>query len=338
YSLSYIIVFFLVVYAVYFFIIPLGARFARRFGFEHSIIASTIVFICYYIVFYNIAGYPWLFFVAAILYAVQKTLYWPAYHADFAFNINAREDGREIGGIDSLVLITNIAAPFLAGVILQVFGFAALFIVVSVIFLLSNLPLLSTGEVFVPQAFDYAATYKRLFARENWRRLLGYMGYGEELIALVVWPVFMMVVIGNLFNIGLIVAFATLITVFATMLIGRMSDRGDKQRVLRFGSILYALVWFVRLIVRNPWGVFAFETLSRFSKESVSVPLISLTYERAQRMKVMQTVLFFEMSLVVGKLTALVLTFALLQIWTGMAAYHAAFILAGLMTLLYMLI
>lgn len=333
YSLQQILLFFLIVYILYFFLVPLGARFAKRFGYEHSIVVSTFIFIAYYFVLYNIATVPILFFIAPVLYAFQKTFYWPAYHADFARHADRREEGREIGAIDMMVLAVNVIAPFLAGVIVNFFGFATLFVVVSIIFVVSNIPLLSTPEIFVPKPFPYALAYKNLAKKP--KAVVGYLGYGEELILLVVWPIFLALVLKNFLTVGSLVAFSTLITVIVTLIIGKTSDIKNRRRLLRFGSIGYSLVWFARTIAQTSWGVFVVDTLSRLSKEMVSVPLVALTYDRAKQKSVMQTIMTFEMSLVVGKMIALAAASLLLLVIPQALAYPALFILAGLMTLLY---
>ena len=64
--------------------------------------------------------------------------------------------------------------------------------------------------------------------------------------------------------------------------------------------------------------------------------MMAMTYQRANETSVMKTVVFFEMSLVVGKILAIVLGILALR-YIG-NSYGALFVLAGLMTLLYSLI
>ena len=86
YSLHQIILFFLIVYGVYFLILPLGVNYARRFGNEKAIVFSTFIFITYYLLFYNIKFIPIFFFIAPLLYALQKSFYWPhIFSKDIAF-------------------------------------------------------------------------------------------------------------------------------------------------------------------------------------------------------------------------------------------------------------
>ncbi len=342
YSLQQIIFFFLLVYLIYFFIMPLGASFAKQVGYEHSIAYSTIVFILYYLTFYNIATIPWFFYLAAVLYAVQKTLYWPAYHADFARFADSGQDGREISILTILVSIVSVAAPLISGIVLENWGFAALFMFVSIIFLMSNIPLLVTKEVFKPEKFAYLDAYKNVFALQNRKSLIAYLGFGEELIVLVVWPVFIVTVISDLLNIGILTALATFVSLLVTLYIGRSSDAGNKRGILRFGTVVYAFAWFLRLIVHAAPGIFLTDSLSRVSKNIVSVPLTAITYERAKQRSVMHSVVSFEMSLVLGKLMALIIVYVGLALLAGIVSstvlYQGIFILAGCMTFFYMLL
>lgn len=338
YSLQQIILYFLIVYLLYFFIMPFGASFARRFGYEHSIFVSTFINVGYYITFYFIADISWFFYLAPILYALQKTFYWPAFHADFArFSVES-EDGREVSGMNVVVSLVSVVAPFAAGAILALWGFGALFAMASLLFIVSNIPLLITREIFVPKSFPYLETYRQLFSKENRRNLLSYLGFGEELVGMVIWPVFMAIVVVDLFNVGAITALATLITMLVTMYVGRSSDTGDKRRIVRFGAIFNSLSWFIRLFIRGVWGIFFVDTLGRLSKNITVVPLMALTYERAKKKSIMQSIVLFESSLVLGKLAALFILYAVLFFVPESVAFQAAFIVGGLMTLFFMLL
>ncbi|OGY89783.1 MAG: hypothetical protein A3B30_01110 [Candidatus Komeilibacteria bacterium RIFCSPLOWO2_01_FULL_52_15] len=335
YSIQQIALFFIIVYVLYIVLMPIGGHVAKEFGYEHSIFISTFIFIAYYFALYNITNSPILFLVTPALYALQKAFYWPAYHADFARYANRLEDAREVGGLESMVLIVNVLAPFVAGSIVQFFGFGALFICVSIILVLSNLPLMVTRETFVPKSFPYGTAFRNLFSPERRLEFITYLGYGEELIALTIWPIFMSIVVGNFFNLGGIIAISAFITALFALYVGRRSDLRNKRLTLRVGSFIYSMTWLQRALVHSPLGVLASDTLGRLGKELISVPLVSLTYEEAQRSSIMQTVIFFEMSLSVGKLIALALVYTLAAVLAGTAAFTVFFVFAGLMALLY---
>ena len=241
--------------------------------------------------------------------------------------------------------LVYIIGPVLAGFIISQWGFGALFMVSSVIFLASNIPTLITKEKWKPRHTDYKKAYTNLFAKKNRKSFLAYLGFGEELIVLVVWPVFISLVISDILDIGLVVTVATLITTLLTLYIGKLSDKRNKRKILRLGSAFYAIAWFVRIFIFTKIGIFFVDTMSRLGKNTIGVPLMAITYENAkslqkeERHSVMDVILFFEMSLVVGKITALVLIFVLTAfVADEMTAFQLTFVLAGGMSLLYLLL
>ncbi|MFH0873896.1 MAG: MFS transporter, partial [Candidatus Komeilibacteria bacterium] len=224
YSLPMIMWFFLVVYGLYFIWIPLGAKFAGRFGTERSIELSTIFISLLYICLFAVQYDHHLFYVAAVLYALQKMFYWPAFHADFAQNAASSERAREVSSLTVATSLVFVAGPILAGYLITIGGFGWLFILASLIFLLSNLPLMTTEEKFVPFSFPYWRTYRSLFSATFWRLKLSYLGYAEEFVVMVVWPVFIALIVKDDFRIGLVISLMVLVSTVVTLVAGKFAD------------------------------------------------------------------------------------------------------------------
>jgi len=148
YSLQMIMVFYLITYVLYFLLIPLGARFAKVKGYEFGLFVGTVLFIVFYIGLFFIGQYPWFFYIVPIIFAVQKTFYWPAYHADFARFSGKAEEGREVSAINAATFLVYIIGPALAGFIIKEWGYGALFTMASILFLTSNIFTLITRENF----------------------------------------------------------------------------------------------------------------------------------------------------------------------------------------------
>src|SRR3989344_5481730 len=64
-----------------------------------------------------------LFYVAPILFAFQKSLFWPPYNADVALNNVKIQRGREVGVLFSVIEFAAILGPILGGFISYQFGF-----------------------------------------------------------------------------------------------------------------------------------------------------------------------------------------------------------------------
>jgi MFS family permease len=336
FSISRIILFYLAIYALYFLIVPLGGKIARTQGYEHSILYSTPFLVLYYLSLFAIPYHHFFIASAIIALALQKMLYWPGYHADFArFGEDGRR-GREISNLAVLDSLVAILGPAFGGVIIATAGFKVLFIIVSFLILVSNIPLLTTGEVFVPVQFSYKDAFRRLVRRDNRRRLFTYFGYGEELVAGLLWPVFIFLIIKGYASVGFLISASILLTTILTLYVGRIADMESRHGVLKVGVIFTFFTWLLRILVVSGVGVFMADSLYRISRGTIGVPLMILTYERAKKTSVMKSIIFFQMALALGKLiigvAALILLFFFPNSWT------AIFVLAAVVTLLYALL
>lgn len=334
-SLKLIMLFNLGIYLVYFIIMPLGGKFAKSKGFEHSIFLASPFLILYYLCLVLTAKSFYFLIPAIICLSWQKTFYWPGYHADFAHYGQDFEQGREIGNITVIISLVYILGPFLGGTIIHFFNFTVLFVIVSILIILSNLPLLLTPEKFKPSNFSYKRAYKRLIRKDNRRRFFAYLGFGEELIFLTLWPIFIFIILKNNFKIGGLIALSTLVTVISVLYIGKLTDKRHKHSVLRFSVVIYSLSWFLRLLTRGSIGVFLVDTFSRTGKSILYVPLTTLTYDKAREKGIVKNVVFFEMALVVGKILSILLVLIILFFAPNFLLWPLIFILAGLFTLLY---
>ncbi|MFA5107247.1 MAG: MFS transporter [Patescibacteria group bacterium] len=335
FSVQQILIFFFITYCLYFIVMPLGAKFANARGYERSILFSTFFLICYYLSLFILPQHRWLIFFAPVFLAFQKTFYWPGYHADFARYSDEREQAREISTLRVIDSLVYIVGPLVGGLIITFSSYQALFIVVIALIAVSNFPLIISRQPYTPHSFSYIKAYRRLLKKERRRQFLAYLGFGEELVVLVLWPVFIYLIMKTSLAVGTVVALATLITTLVTVYVGRVCDKHRKHPVIKLGSALYALSWTLRVFAGTGIQIFLLDSLSRISKNMVYVPLTAITYYRARRYDIMKGVLFLEMSLVIGKLVAIASIFVVMQAFGVSVGFIFAFLLAGGMSLLY---
>lgn len=335
-SIPAILGFYLAVYLGYFLLLPLGGRFAIRYGFNRSMVASSIFAIGYYLSLLALPFYVWAWPLAVIMYIAQKSLYWPSYHADFARYGKTTEEGREVSGRELLDLLANVAGPVIGGLIIAEYGFATAFVAACAVIAFSNIPLLLVRDVLLPHKhFTYRETMGRIMAPEHRRQVFAFLGYGEEFILIVLWPMYMHMIIPGFFSLGSLVGGTTLLTALALLYLGRRTDHGNKRSVLKMGSFFLAAVTALRLGAVTSGSVFWADAASRFAKRLVNVPLLSLVYaEGRQTHHVMHNALLFEMSLVIGKLLAIAIALVLFT-WFSAVAWPLMFLVAALFALLY---
>ncbi|MBI4089994.1 MAG: MFS transporter [Candidatus Kerfeldbacteria bacterium] len=333
YGIRQIMMFYLLLYGVYFFVLPLGGKFVARYGPERSIMVSTVCLVGYFLALVGIQVYWWLFMVAPILFALQKTFYWPAYHFEFMRYSSKQERGREFSGIWAITTLMYVLGPVAGGFVVKFFGFTPLFVGAAAIILLSSLPLFATKNLPKPEAYSYWNSLRLPFRRRYLKSTFGYLGLGGELIGMTVWPIFIFLIYGDLFNLGLLVGAAALVTAVTTLVAGKWTDRTAKRRVLSISAISEAVTWLLRIFARFPPFVFVLDTLGRITHNSVFVSLTAMTYDRAHDDDYSWHGVYYEQGFALAKSLVAVLVITLSA---AADPFNVAFLLAGLFSFMHL--
>ncbi|MBI2984249.1 MAG: MFS transporter [Candidatus Kerfeldbacteria bacterium] len=334
YRIPQIMLFYFMVYGAYYFLLPLGGKFVARVGPQQSISLSTIWLVAYIAALVGIASNGALFFVAPLLFALQKTFYWPAYHFEFMRFSVRQERGSEFSGLWTVTTMMYVLGPIVAGVIIKFFGFPPLFIGAAVIILFSSAPLFHTPPAPKRETYSYWQSFLLPWRQRYRRSTAGYLGTGEELIGLTVWPIFILLIYGNVLSLGLLVGASALLTSIATLAAGKWADRSQKKRMLSTSSLIQAGLWLVRLFVRHPASAFAVDTAGRSIHNAVFVSQSAITYDRAHQDDYSWHGVYYEQGYALGKslMAAVIMILASL-----IEPFQASFVMAALFSLFYTL-
>lgn len=332
-SLSQICLFYFAVYAAGFFLLPLGVRYAGRIGLQHAILFSTPFLIAYYLALYAIPKNPAFIIVAVFALVLQKILYWPGFDSEMAAFGSDGERGREVSILTSLGTVAAVVGPAFGGFIVGAFGFPIGFALTGLLMLLSNLPLLSMPPERPRESLGYRQSIKSVFARENRRFLTAMGGFGEEFTALIIWPIFIYTVLGDIASTGVLVSVSIFLTALALLFIGRLSDAQSRHAVVRTGSIFTAFSWILRLFLGGAAGVLIGDFFYRVVKALLGVPFVTVIYERAGRGPLLERIAHYEMSIFVGK--SLMLLIGAVLAWLLPGNFTVFFLLAAGSSLLY---
>ena len=345
-SISVVILYYAAVYTVYLFALPLGAKIASRYGFEHSMFYGLIAVIFYFAVLYSLAFYPWLIIFSVLLVVLYKSLFWPAYHADFAHYGNIKNRGKELSAYRLISSLAAIAGPFIGGLILFYFDFPILFTIVSIVTLASAIPLFTTREKFAPNHFSYRKSFERILkpsSRYKFRSFLSYAGFGENIVAVVIWPIFIFLLLDRSFTyLGSLTSMVALISIIASLYIGRFVDsftKKDRKKLLSLSALICLFAWLMRPFVANWPGVLLVDTFSKGSESGVRIPTLSFVYNKGESRGFMNYVMFSEMSSAIGKMLIMWALFFVSLILIGQPLFWfwlISFVLAGIWSLLYL--
>lgn len=334
YSIEHILLYYVVVYSVYYFIVPLGGKFVARFGPARSMALSTVMLIGYYASLFAVQSVSVFFWIAPLFFALQKMLYWPAYHLEFILSSDQGERGKEFSGLWSLSTIVYIIGPVLGGVIIQQSGFNVLFILVMVLIMCSNIPLFLSPVTYHGTLSSYWQMLIQPFTKLHVRSMVAYLALGEELIMLTIWPIFIALTFVSYEKMGGAIAIATLITALVTLYIGKLIDRDRQKQMLRWGAIATAVIWLTRPFLKSLGMVFTSETLGRIAKNTTFVTLTTASYGKALREnQIIERSVMFEQGFALGKTF---IAAAIIVLASFISPFTAAFLAASAVSLLYL--
>lgn len=333
YSFIQILWYYVWVYVAYTIFIGFGAKITSKIGYKHSIFISGLVYVLYWITLYSVRSHPVLFFAAPVLFAMQKSFFWPAYDADIAVHDGRDQRGREVGFLFSVIQVTFIVAPIIAGVISEQFGYLTLFVIASIFMASSSWPLFRTRDTFDRHEFRFKELWK--IFRQHPYNFFGYWGFAEDLMIMSLWPVYIYTVLPKASTVGMITTVAMLIATVLMLYIGKRSDHGDKRDLIQKASWFYSMTWLARSLAINAPTVLIFDILNKSAKGLLNIPMMALTYEIAgskDRDFAVAYSVFFEFSLAIGKIITALGGIAILYYTNNI---FLVFTWVGLLTLCY---
>lgn len=332
-SVTEVLLFAAVVYGLYIVFIPLGAKIASRFGYAHAILFSIPFQILLWLSLIGSQYVRELLYLAPVLFAIQKTLFWPAWHSTLARFANGKQVAREFSMMYAIMNLMQIMGPMIGGFLSLFLGINSIFVLGSIVYACSAVPLFWSKEIFTPKPYLYSDTWKLI--KQYPAKFIGYFGFAEELLVLTIWPIFIFIIVKNYQDLGTLVTIASLVATGLALLIGVYTDKHGKRRVLLIGGFFYILSWLARVPVISAFGAFITDALSRTAKSLVFIPLVAMSYERAETTHIMPYIVGMEQMLSVGKFLAAVIG---IIVFAATGSFVALFILAAVFSLFYFLI
>ncbi len=341
-SLKFTLILFGLICLLYFLTAPLWARLLKYFC-QHTLMAFGILFyVASSVILYFLAEagqIVWFLIIFLIIFSLLNRLfYWVPYNIDFAHFVNKHHRGRQLSFLSIVVSLLGIALPIFSAFVITHFGFSSLFVLSIVVLLLSLLPLYFTPRTREQYSFGYLESFKKLLAKKHFKSNLAYFADGfQDYIGAIIWPIFIFIILrGQYMSIGLISAGIILIGCLLRYLMGEATDRFDKKKLIKTGSLLYALGWTFKALVSSGLHVFLVGVYHDFSAILFRTPFDVLTYEIAadEGHYVDEFTILREMSLNLGRVVAVVSSVILL----GFISIPWLFVLSAFISLLALLL
>ncbi|MFC1630160.1 MFS transporter [Patescibacteria group bacterium] len=280
-SISFTLLYFAVIHGLYAVLAVYGGRVMARLGLRHSILISHFFYFAYFVCLFFLYESFLLLPLAIILKVFGISLFWPSFHVDFARFSEKDHRGRQVGRKNIAIIIPTVAAPIIGGWILASFGYQVLFIAVLLILLASAIPLFLSKEVHEMYSDSYKTAWRRIFKKENRKNSLAFAFQGMEVsINFYIWPIFMTILALQYSLMGGITSFSLALSALFVLYAGRISDKGDRSKLLDIGAVLSSIAWVVKYFVTTPFGAFLSHGFYRVCRSTLGVPFQTILYEK----------------------------------------------------------
>lgn len=334
-SIHKVLLFYIANFVLFGLFVPLGAMLMSRIGLKISMILGSLFLVGYFVFLYLLSNNWFLaLFLALGAVTLFRVLYWIPYHTDFAEFTDRRSRGKEIALLVSITTLVSVFLPFIAGLILNKFDFSILFLISIIIASISIFPILLLRSVREKYSYSYLQTFKELFSRKNRKLFLAFSGDGAEtMVGIIIWPIFIFQLLkGNYLSVGIITSLIILASIALRLIIGALTDKMSKRRLIKVGSILYFIGWIGKVFVQTAFHIFVVSSYHSFAAIVRRTPFTTLMYEQAadRGHYVDEYTVLREVALNIGRVLMLILLFILFY-FVGLAA---AFILAAIASLL----
>jgi MFS family permease len=250
FDLKYIFLFFAIISAAASLTVYLSLKLSTKLGIKHGILISIPFLIAFYILlqFITTNSLNWIFFLAPIVGGIECSLFWTNFHTDFAAFSSKKFRARQVGGYMIISLILAAIGPILGAFIILNWDFNVLFVLVSILLLLSTLPLFMSEENYVHREFSFKKV-RNVIKKAGPISMSGFIGQAMISCALCAWPIFIFLILRGYLDVGALTSLTFLIAIGSTFFIAKFADKFGRAKVLRIGSIFSSIGWIVRASV-----------------------------------------------------------------------------------------
>ena len=305
YPLNKVIIFY-IIYSLFMLVsAPFAAKFISKYGVKHGILTSMFGFIIQIILLATL-HYHNLYFLPALVWGIANSFYWVSFHTDFVKSSDKKKRGQEVSWWFITAYLGIFLGPILGSIVITYLGFVTLFIVVSLLLLLSAVPLFLSSEIHTKTAFSFRYIFQKSHIKESYIYIL--MGF-RVITAQVALPIFIFLILGKYISLGAIASAAALGSIAIGYFVGKLSKDERREKIMfKYGSLFHSVGWFVLLFVKTFTQIALVNIYLAMSYIFVDIPHHAMVYEKAKKAKsTTEYLVYREMVISFGRLLGVVL-------------------------------
>ena len=307
-----------------------------KIGSKHAILCSSFLLVAYFLGLIFIQNVPILFFILPALLSLRSSLF--NYGYDTIFWTNSAEDkiGKTLAALGILTLLATAVAPFLGGLLFN-FNFSWAFSISSFLILSGTIPLFFSRDISPHINFNSRHLLKRFFSRLERGNVISFSGYAiESTIGRVIWPIFIILVVGSISKTGFVISLSLLISILVFSFVGNITDKVKKVFLVKVGTLLYMLGWVARIFADSTVKILAIDSYKNVTEKLLQLPWGAQTYTLAKRGDYFEFIVFRQIAF--NFVRIVVIPLLMIVFWFDFYPFIISFLIASIFSLGYMFI
>ncbi len=234
----------------------IGYRWAMLFGLSLLITSAFLLAIV-------ARGVLWPLLPSLVLGGFAIASYYLAFHAVFLDDNDDARIGEQIGMITMLGRLALIASPIVAGLLVEYFGFSTMFVVASILLLISVIPLMLMKHHKKHLGnYSFSAVVRFIRRRKKVTTAMISWSFTEAFQAFF-WPIYLFLILKSYFLFGMVGSVVMIANSVIVYLVGKAYDKRTLRKYFLGSSLAVSITWIARFMSSTPITVVLADILNR---------------------------------------------------------------------------
>jgi MFS family permease len=245
---------------------------------HHQLAIGTLWYAVFFGLLTTLHAYHWPLGLLALVWALNRTMYWAAFHYSFGLARAHVRGGRQIAGITALVVLAQTAAPAIGGIVATVFGIKYIYMLAIITLLIAVIPMLKTENG--PPRVKLQLSWHEIW---NMRRdSLANICNGIVVLAEQnLWPLLVFLVVSSYAGVGLLSSTIAVASIGVTLYVGRKQELHGEPYYIKRGLAAYSLTSLGRSLVENSTQIFGLNLLGGVGRSLYVTPFMNRYYSNS---------------------------------------------------------
>lgn len=261
-----------------------------KINFKISIFISNILLgLAMYLLILSEKNLPFLF-ISSIIFSIETLLYWIPFHTYFIRILRVESGSTAKFGTSTairlfLASIASAGGPILGGLIIKLYGFNILFLISTILLIISAVPILFGAHEHKHGKHNLSVIIKRYLNERNYKwNVVAHMAAGIDGNLYAIFAPFLLFIIAdqNTSSVGMVISIAVFLASIFTLLAGRIFDKSSSKNVQKVSTIINSLFYIPRIFAGTPGLLYLVDVFDKINGSFLSVPLMSAAYDQAQ--------------------------------------------------------